>query len=122
MSRYNRYKLSYPHQGKKIYRTRYPEYAAEKCYKEFKELNDIEEGLFSVVNIDTAKENTYLVKKKDNKLKLKKQKRPKEREEKQKQKDIILQHKGGSKKEEPIGSKLDDIMNGINNILLSLTK
>lgn len=51
-NKYNKYRLSYPIQGNKIYQSISLNRAAHKCYKDFKKLNG-DGGLFYVENIDT---------------------------------------------------------------------
>nr|QBK88614.1 MAG: hypothetical protein LCMiAC01_02920 [Mimivirus LCMiAC01] len=64
MSRYHSYQLTYPHEGKTIYRIGSIEKAAKKCYKEFKYLTDIKEGMFGVTDLDTDAEYYFRAKNK----------------------------------------------------------
>ncbi len=63
---YNRYQLTYPFRGNKIYETRSLTKAIKKGYRDFKLLNDINEGIFTITNLD--KRIDYKCKVKDNKL------------------------------------------------------
>jgi hypothetical protein len=57
----DRYQLTYPYEGTKIYRSKSLAKVAKRCYIEFKELNDINEGIFSITNIDTNTEYNFKV-------------------------------------------------------------
>jgi hypothetical protein len=65
-SKYNLYQLTYPYEGSTIYRSKSFKKAVKKCYKDFKDLNDMKEGIFSVTDIDKNVE--YQFKVKNNKL------------------------------------------------------
>lgn len=60
---YRRYKLSYPFDGRKIYEASSKKAAVKKCYEEFKELDSMGYGIFSVVDLKSKKTYTYKVKK-----------------------------------------------------------
>lgn len=62
-SSYHRYQLTYPHQGSTIYKSNSLSKAAKKCYHEFKLLNDLRDGLFSVTDLDTNTEFQFQVSK-----------------------------------------------------------
>lgn len=51
-----RFRLTYPLHGNKIYETMSLNKAVKKCYHEFKQLSDINEGKFTVTNLDTKKD------------------------------------------------------------------
>lgn len=57
--KYNRYLLTYPMPGNKVYKTNNLDDAIKKCYKEFKTYNDIKDGYFGIVNIDTNEEYQF---------------------------------------------------------------
>ncbi len=59
--RQRRFRLSYPHYGSKIYKTKSSSKAAKVCYKEFKELNDIQEGFFVMQDLDNNKKYEFQV-------------------------------------------------------------
>ena len=65
-SKYNLYQLTYPYEGSTIYRSKSFKKAIKKCYKDFKDLNDMKEGMFSVTDID--KNIEYQFKVRNNKL------------------------------------------------------
>ena len=62
MSKYHRYQLTYPYEGKIIYRISSIKKATKKCYKEFKYLTDIKEGIFGITDIDTDTEYYFRAK------------------------------------------------------------
>lgn len=60
--KYNRYLLTYPMPGNKVYKTQNLDDAIKKCYKEFKTYNDIQDGYFGIVNMDTNEEYKFTAK------------------------------------------------------------
>jgi len=62
MKKYNRYQLSFPYEGSKIYKTKLLNRAVKKCYREYININDIKEGMFCVTNIDDNTEYRFKVK------------------------------------------------------------
>lgn len=58
-----RYQLTYPNIGK-IHKENNARNAIKKCYRDYKNLTDIPEGIFKVANLDTG---TFYLFKKDNK-------------------------------------------------------
>jgi len=61
---YIRYRMTYPHLSNSIYKSRHLSKIAKRCYKEFKNLNDIKEGMFIVTDLDNRKEYRFKVKNK----------------------------------------------------------
>jgi hypothetical protein len=64
--KYNRYLLTYPDKGSKIHKSKSLEKGVKKCYREFRRLTDINEGLFAVTDLDNNIE--YQLKIKKNKI------------------------------------------------------
>jgi len=62
LSKYNKFQLTYPFEGTKVYKSKSLTKAIKKCYKEFKHLNDINEGIFAVTNLNNEKEYHFQVK------------------------------------------------------------
>lgn len=62
--KYHRYRLTYPYNGNKIHQSRSLKKGVKKCYNDFKKLDGMKEGMFSVTNIDTKKIYTYRIRKK----------------------------------------------------------
>lgn len=60
-----RYILSYPLSGKKIHKADNINTGVRKCYNEFKKISDIDEGLFSVTDLDDQTEYKFKVKNKN---------------------------------------------------------
>lgn len=60
-SSYRRYMLTYPFEGSTIHKTKSFRKAVKRCYKEFKNMNDIPEGLFSITDLDKRKEYQFKV-------------------------------------------------------------
>jgi len=58
-NKYFRYKLTFPYAGTKIYKSNSLSTAAHKCYQEFTNLNDVKDGIFGIVNIDTNDEHKF---------------------------------------------------------------
>ena len=58
---YHRYQLTYPYEGTRVHRTRSFDKAVKKCYSEFKRINDISDGMFSVTNLDNDTEYQFKV-------------------------------------------------------------
>lgn len=59
-NKYFRYKLTFPHTGTKIYKSRSLSTAAKKCYKEMIGFNDRNnDGIFGITNIDTNDEYKF---------------------------------------------------------------
>jgi hypothetical protein len=85
---YRKYKLTYPFYGKKIYEASSKKTAVRKCYEEFKELDSIGTGIFSVMDLGTKKTYTYQIKKTNK----------------------IYEQDGGMR------NKLDNMMNQLNNM------
>ena len=56
-----RYQLTYPHEGSIIHSSKSKANAIKKCYKEFKRLNGINDGLFSVTDLDNKIEYQFKV-------------------------------------------------------------
>ena len=52
MSKYHKYQLTYPHVGSTIYKSKSMGKAVKKCYNEFKNLNDLKEGMFGVTDLN----------------------------------------------------------------------
>ena len=61
MNKYFRYKLVFPYAGNKIYKSNSLTDAATKCYKEFSDLNDVQDGIFGIMNMDTNNEHKFKV-------------------------------------------------------------
>lgn len=61
----HRYRLTYPHIGNNIYQAESKDKAIKKCYKEFKMYSGMDNGMFSVTDLDTDIEYTYKIKDKD---------------------------------------------------------
>ncbi len=59
--KYRRYQLTYPHEGSIIHKSKSKENAIRKCYNEFKRLNGINDGLFSVTDLDNKIEYQFKV-------------------------------------------------------------
>ncbi len=59
--KYRRYQLTYPHEGSIIHSSKSKANAIKKCYKEFKRLNGINDGLFSVTDLDNKIEYQFKV-------------------------------------------------------------
>ena len=59
-----KYQLTYPFVSNKIYESRNFDKAVDRCYKEFKHFNDIQDGMFIVTDIDNNMEYRYRVKEK----------------------------------------------------------
>lgn len=70
--KYYRYQMTFPTEGNKIYKSRSINKVIRKCYDEYKNYNDIDEGMFCVTNLD--KDVEYKFKVNDNKIKKIKQK------------------------------------------------
>jgi hypothetical protein len=58
---YRRYMLTYPFDGSTIHKTRSFKKAVKKCYKEFKEMNNISEGTFCITDMDRSREYQFKV-------------------------------------------------------------
>jgi len=63
MNKYYRYQLTYPIEGTKIYKSKKLSNIVKKCYKEYKKVSDIKEGLFCITNIDKNVEYQFGIKK-----------------------------------------------------------
>ena len=59
-----RYQLLYPIPGNKIYESRSLDRAVNRCYKEFRNISDVPEGMFSVMDIDDNTEYQFKIKNK----------------------------------------------------------
>lgn len=59
--KYFKYKLTFPYNGAKIYKSKSLSDGVKKCYTEFAQLNDVQDGIFGVTNIDTNNEHTFKV-------------------------------------------------------------
>lgn len=57
--KYHRYLLTYPYEGGKVYKARELNDAIKKCYKEFKSLNDIKDGMFGITDLDSDTEYQF---------------------------------------------------------------
>jgi hypothetical protein len=64
----SRYQLTYPFEGWSIYKSSSVEKAVKKCYNEFKNLNDVDEGLFGVTDLDNNIEYQFRIDKNKNKI------------------------------------------------------
>lgn len=71
-SRNHRYMLTYPFQGISIHETSDKYKGVEKCYRDFKKLNDTDIGLFHVTNLDTGEELHFKSSRYNGKIKCKK--------------------------------------------------
>ena len=61
-SQYNRYRMTYPFEGPKIYKSKHLKKVVKKCYSDYKKMNDMSEGLFCVTNLDNNIEYKFGVK------------------------------------------------------------
>jgi hypothetical protein len=59
--RYRRYQLIYPYEGVIVHKSKSKAKAIKKCYKEFKRLNGVDDGLFSVADLDNNIEYQFKV-------------------------------------------------------------
>ena len=59
--KYRMYKLTYPFSGAKIYKSKSFKKAVKQCCKEFCQLNDINEGIFSITDIKSKKEYNFKI-------------------------------------------------------------
>jgi len=59
-----KYRLTYPHISNNIYKSISLKGVIKKCYKDFKSINDIDEGLFAITNLDDNIEYQFRVKNK----------------------------------------------------------
>jgi len=55
----HRYLLSFPFEGGKIYKANKLNDAIKKCYKEFKNINDIKDGMFGITDLDSNVEYKF---------------------------------------------------------------
>jgi len=62
MNNYKRYILTYPIEGQIVHRSDSTKRAVKKCYKEYKKLAGITDGLFAVTDIDSQTEYTFKIK------------------------------------------------------------
>lgn len=65
--KYYRYQMTFPFESNKIYKSRSLNKVVNKCYNEFKNFNDISDGMFGVTNIDKKIEHRFKIK--NNKIK-----------------------------------------------------
>jgi hypothetical protein len=56
------YQLTYPFVGDKVYQSKSKKRAFNKCYKEFKYLNDTKDGVFTITDIDKKKDYSFKIK------------------------------------------------------------
>ncbi|MBA42829.1 MAG: hypothetical protein CMF62_02330 [Magnetococcales bacterium] len=56
------YQLTYPFEGDKVYQSKSKKRAFNKCYKDFKHLNDTKDGVFTITDIDTKKDYSFKIK------------------------------------------------------------
>lgn len=59
---HKRFLLTYPHRGNVIHKSKSLKKAVKKCYNEFKNINDINEGLFAVTDLDDNIEYKFKIK------------------------------------------------------------
>ena len=59
--KYQKYRLTYPIVGNKTYESASFNKAIEKCYKEYKQIMDIREGMFIVTELDSKTEYQFIV-------------------------------------------------------------
>lgn len=62
MSNYKRYILTYPMEGQVIHKSDSTKRGVKKCYKEYKKLSGIADGLFAVTDIDSQVEYMFKIK------------------------------------------------------------
>ena len=56
-----KYRLTYPYVSNNIYESRIFDSAVNKCFKEFKQFNDIRDGMFIVTDVDNKIEHKFRV-------------------------------------------------------------
>ena len=59
--KYYRYRMSFPLDGNVIYRSKSFPKVVRKCYGEYKQMESIHDGLFSVTNLDKNVEYRFRV-------------------------------------------------------------
>lgn len=65
--KYYRYQMTFPFEGSKIYKSRSINKIVNKCYREYKNHSDINDGMFCVTNLD--KDIEYKFRVTENKIK-----------------------------------------------------
>ncbi len=57
--KYYRYRMTYPFEGNTIYKSKNKNKVIKKCYNEYKQMDNLPEGMFGITNLDKQVEYQY---------------------------------------------------------------